>query len=140
MATEQIVQITTNSDEISEDIETFLAVLSSPSAGATLGVERAAINITDTSSVILEFFPVMYTVLESNVSLTATIVKRTNTTRTVSVLFSTRSGSATGMGINRKRKVGRRGGGGREGRDGVMTYFSSFVQLYPTSLLSLTWL
>ena len=45
--TEQIVQVPTNDDSISELLETFGASLSNPSPNAIIGVDTATVNITD---------------------------------------------------------------------------------------------
>ena len=45
--TSRTVQVAILADTVVEDTETFNALLTSPSAGATLGVDTAMVSITD---------------------------------------------------------------------------------------------
>ena len=51
--TEQIVQVPTNDDSISELLETFGASLRNPSPNAIIGVDTATVSITDNDGEIL---------------------------------------------------------------------------------------
>ncbi len=95
-AMQQLVSIPIATDDEGEDLETFTAVLSSPSAGVTIGVGTATVEITDTTPVLVEFDPDAVSGREDGNTIIFTIVKRTTTTQTVSVVFSTSSVSAEG--------------------------------------------
>ena len=92
---EQNVSIQTSTDDISEDVERFTAILSSPN-GAVLGVSEATVDITDNSSVLVEFDPVAYNVRENEALVEFVIKKRTQTTRTVTVIFTAQPITAQG--------------------------------------------
>ncbi len=101
--TQQSVNIGTSLDPVSEDTESFTLVLSSPSSPrVTLGSSQANVDIVDTTNVVLEFDPTQYLIAESGGMLQFRIVKRTPTTRTVSVLFSTESDTAVGKELHRE--------------------------------------
>lgn len=87
----QVVIVFALTDSIAEDSETFTAVLSSPSAGVMImdGRGTATVEITDNTDVEVEFDPITYSGAENSGTITFTIVKRTQATRSVSVLFST---------------------------------------------------
>ena len=61
-----------------------------------LGAAMATVDITDDDAVTVEFDPTSYTVSESARYANITVVKRGDTTQTVSVDFTTADGSATG--------------------------------------------
>ena len=92
----QTVLVQTLADQIAEDTEQFIAVLSNPTAGAVLGDDTATVDIDDPTVVVVEFDPTSFSVQESFGVATFTVVKRTLTTREVTVLFSTQDGTATG--------------------------------------------
>ena len=93
------VDVPTTSDQTAEETEQFQAVLRNPSAGATLGDDVATVDILDPTQVLVEFDPTSFSAQESSEEARFTIVKRTPTTKEVTVLFSTRDGSATGTEI-----------------------------------------
>lgn len=92
--TEATVFIPTSTDDIGEDAEMFEAFLFTASAGATIGVDVATVEIIDNTAVVVEFDPVEVRGLESDGTISFTIVRRTQTTETVSVVFSTSPNTA----------------------------------------------
>lgn len=92
----ETVSVPTLSDAIAENTEQFIAVLSDASTGITIGDDTATVDIEDSTNVMVEFEPTSFSAQESSREATFIIVKRTSTTRTVTVLFSTTDGTATG--------------------------------------------
>ena len=108
--------VPTLGDNILEGVEHFTAELFLPvgQTGVALGADVAMVEIIDddcesfctwyyaiticvslSSVVTVEFDPISYTVSESDSFANITVVKRGQTTQTVSVDFSTADGSAT---------------------------------------------
>ena len=110
--------VPTLADNILEGVKYFTAKLSLPAGqtGVVLDADVAVVEIIDndcesfmhlilcciticvslSSVVTVEFDPISYTVSESVGFVNITVVKRGQTTQTVSVDFSTADGSATG--------------------------------------------
>ncbi len=92
------MQVNIASDSIGENDEVFRAVITSPSANAILGDDVATVTIRDTTDVRVEFNPTTYSENENAGAIAFTIVKLDASQRLVSVLFSTASGTAEGIG------------------------------------------
>ena len=104
---EQIVDVSTSTDDVGENDETFEAVLSAPSAGLTIrsGEDVATVTITDNTPVLVEFDPTTVTRRENQGTVSFTIVRRTAATGPVSVLFSTAPGSASTLLVTLRNLV-----------------------------------
>ena len=92
----QTVTVETLTDTIAEDPEQFTAVISNPSMGGNIGsADTATVTINDDTAVVVEFSQPAFSINENSGSAVFTVNKLTDTTRTVSVLFSTTDGTAT---------------------------------------------
>ena len=93
----QVVSIPTITDEVGEETETFTAVLSSPSAGTTIGVGTATVEIEDDTSVLVEFDPAVYSGREDSGYIVFEVVKRTTTTKPCDGAAGTAVGKGNSM-------------------------------------------
>ncbi len=84
----------TISDQSAEDVEQFTAVLSNPSPGARIGADVATVTISDDTIVLVELSPLSFSMREDGGVAMFTVTKVTDTTRSITVLFSTVDGTA----------------------------------------------
>ena len=89
-STEVTVDAHTIIDNVAENVETFEIFLTPSSTAVVVQVGvGATVEIVDSSMVLIEFDPVEISLQESGGMISFGIVKRMQTTETVSVLFST---------------------------------------------------
>jgi hypothetical protein len=92
---EKRVTIQTSTDTLVEGTEVFTAQLEPVSDHLVITEDTAEISIQETANVIVEFDSSVYEVDEDAGVVSLTLVKRTPTTQSVTVLISTEDGSAT---------------------------------------------
>ncbi len=93
------VALDITTDNIGENVETFHAVLISPSANAVLGDDDATVMIADSTNERVQFNSTTYSENENAGMVTFTVVKIDESERPVSVVFGTTADRAQGISL-----------------------------------------